>query len=284
MHPQLFTIHEVGEQLAPYVRRVLHAEAQIELVIRPAPTGYVYLGSIFNSGAIYVVDGEREIHSSTGWHFSGQLRNHNLRVRYHGHVGHLLAEFTPTGFYRLTGIRAQRLTNAAADVVTFSASLAKRLATVKLDAFSPVERVHIVEQCLVKLIPQARVEDHVVAQAARMLEESNGSARIDQIAAELEVSERTLCRRFQRIVGVTPKYFGQVRQINYAVEMLMADNVAALTAIAHRGGFYDQSHFIKAMHTFFEQGPQQFLNSRDPELATFLGKSRRVTAAAPSER
>jgi len=108
-----------------------------------------------------------------------------------------------------------------------------------------------------------------------MLEQSNGSARIDQIAAELKVSERTLCRRFQRIVGMTPKYFGQVRQINYAVEMLMADDVAALTAIAHQGGFYDQSHFIKAMHTFFEQGHQQFLNSRDPELATFLGKSRR---------
>ena len=282
MHPELFTIHRPSECLLPFVRRFLHAETDVDLLVRPAPTGYVYLGAIFGDGAVYIVDGARELHCATGWHFSGQLRNHDVRVRYRGRVAHMLAEFTPTGFYRLTGVPAYRLTNASDDVMAYAPSLAQRLAPVRLQPLSLHERIEAVERCLVDLIPQARAEDTVVADAARMLEESNGGARIDHVAATLAVSARNLSRRFQHVVGVTPKYFGQVRQINYAVELLFSEDVAALTAIAHQGGFFDQSHFIKAMHAFFAQGPQQFLRSRSPELAVFLGKSRSVRGSPRS--
>jgi AraC-like DNA-binding protein len=267
MNAELYTIHNV-------------TDAVVDTVIAPAPTGYVYLGAMFNDGDIFILERDTEIRSKTGWHFSGQLHNHDVRVCYRGHVGHLLAEFTPTGFYRLTGIPAERVTNTSNDIAAFSAPLATGLARIILEPLSTHERVRAVDEHLCALIPQARDDDHLVASAARMLEESNGLARIEAICSQLAVDERQLRRRFRRIVGVTPKYFGQVRQINYAVEMLFAENATALTALALAGGFYDQSHFVKAMHSFFGQGPQRFLRSRHSALGTFLAQSR--TASLPA--
>ena len=279
MNPELYTIHESSVRLAPFVRRFMHVDTLADTSVTPAPTGYTYLGSVFNSGDIYIVDRGCEIRPSTGWHISGQLRNHDVTVCYRGHVGHLLAEFTPTGFYRLTGIFGDRATNKAADVITFSPRLAQALASIRLEPLSTNERLHAIEHCLLELIPQARDDDTVVASAGRMLENSNGLMRIESISDELGVSERQLCRRFRRIVGVTPKYFGQVRQINYTVEMLLSGDAAALTGLALEAGFYDQSHFVKAMHRFFGQGPRRFLNSRHSVLAVFIGASRRFAAS-----
>ncbi len=111
-----------------------------------------------------------------------------------------------------------------------------------------------------------------------MLEESDGRAPLEDVCAALDVSPRHLRRQFRRIVGVTPKYFGQVKQINHAIERMFSGDAEQVAAMALECGFYDQSHFIKAMHSFFGEGSHRFLRSRQPLLSTFLGQSRRASA------
>ena len=62
-------------------------------------------------------------------------------------------------------------------------------------------------------------------------EASNGAVRVVDICADLGVNPRELIRRFTHIVGVTPKLFGQVMQINWVVGLLYANDTAGLAQI-----------------------------------------------------
>jgi AraC-like DNA-binding protein len=76
-------------------------------------------------------------------------------------------------------------------------------------------------------------------------------------------------------VGVNPKFFGQILQINWVVGLLYFNDVSTLTEMAHEAGFHDQSHFHHAMRRFFNEGPREFLASDHMHFKAFLGSSRR---------
>ena len=93
------------------------------------------------------------------------------------------------------------------------------------------------------------------------------------ICIELDVSERRLNRQFRDIVGIAPKYYARVVQMNIVIGMLMSNDKAALTELAHKCGYYDQSHFVKTMQQFFQQSPREFLNSDN----CFCGREKKVS-------
>lgn len=148
--------------------------------------------------------------------------------------------------------------------------------SIRLEPMSTAQRVLAVENALRLLTRQTRDDSSEVAGAVRALEGSDGRAPLDALCRTLGVSSRHLRRQFRRIVGVTPKYFAQVKQINHAVERMLPGDVQQVAAMALECGFYDQSHFIKAMHSFFGEGSHRFLRSRQPLLSTLLGRSRRA--------
>jgi AraC-like DNA-binding protein len=91
-------------------------------------------------------------------------------------------------------------------------------------------------------------------------------------------------RRFTHVVGVGPKFFGQILQINWVVSLLYADDTPSLTEIAHEAGFYDQAHFNHAMQQFFSEGPREFLQSDHVFFKAFLGESRKFGPSAGRPR
>lgn len=117
--------------------------------------------------------------------------------------------------------------------------------------------------------------------AVRLIEEANGALRIADICREVGLGPRQLNRRFQSIVGLSPKTFAQILQINWVVALLYANDTAKLTEIAHDAGFYDQAHFNRAMQRFFNEGPREFLRSDHPAFRTFLAGSRRYGPTSP---
>jgi AraC-like DNA-binding protein len=115
-----------------------------------------------------------------------------------------------------------------------------------------------------------------------MFEAAHGAVKVADICREVGIGQRQLARRFREIVGVAPKFFGQVLQINWVVGLLYFNDTATLTEIAHDAGFYDQAHFNHAMQRFFREGPRAFLKSDHVAFKTFLGASRRFGPGAPA--
>lgn len=94
------------------------------------------------------------------------------------------------------------------------------------------------------------------------------------LCAELGISRRHLSRKFNQQVGIAPKFFGQVLQINWAIGLLYSGDDESLTHVAQSAGFFDQAHFVHAMQRIFTASPREFLDGDDISLRTFLATSR----------
>lgn len=96
------------------------------------------------------------------------------------------------------------------------------------------------------------------ALAAAILRQTNGNARCAAIAKQLDISERTLRRRFQDHLGCSPKTYA--RQLRLTAAALTAEQEAKpqWAAIAVEKGFHDQAHLINEFQALAGVTPQEF--------------------------
>lgn len=267
MRTKVFESLPVAPDLAPFVRRFLHADGDARATVTFSPSSCVYLGHVFNDGDVRAgIDGAPQRYRS-GWHVWGPMHGAHLAVRYRGAVGHLLAEFTPTGFYRLFGHPPALLAGRAMELSGFDPGLTAILKSALADARGREARLEAIESVLRGRIAEARREAPGVAAAVAAFEANDGSVKIAALCGELGISARQLNRLFLANVGLPPKHFAQVCQVRRAAALL-GEPGADLLAIALDCGFYDQAHFIKAMRRFFGAAPNDC--RRAATIATLL--------------
>jgi AraC-like DNA-binding protein len=275
-----FEIVAPPEHLRPFVRRYLYANRRLQagVTFHAKPTGYAYLSNFFgqSAGDHHVMNGKR-FDRALRWFFFGQITDHEVIFHHAQSLELIVCELTATGHHRLFGISGQRVLGLAApfeEAAPEQVSLAKECFILGPEA--PRDD-HVAEAngFIGRLAAHARAPDPTVEQAVAMLEGSNGAARIADVCERLGVGRRKLDRRFSDIVGVSPKLFAQVMQINWVVSLLYSDDKAGLAQLALEAGFYDQAHFNHAMQRFFREGPREFLHSEHPAFRSFLAGSRR---------
>jgi AraC-like DNA-binding protein len=283
-----FEIVAAPEAARPFVRRCMYANHALTepLTLRPKPTGYMYFSYWFgrSRGDGWTVNGVWRPRRSS-YHMAGPIVEHEISVTVRENLQIVLCELGATACQRLFGVPAKALTGIApplGSVNQRAAALARR----HLVAGSAATRERHVQEIagfFGALARSARPADDAVESAVALLEEHNGAIRVSDVCAGIGIGPRQLNRRFTNIVGVTPKTFGQILQINWVVGMLYFNESEKLTDIAHEAGFYDQAHFNHAMHRFFQEGPREFLESDHVAFKTFLGASRHYgpSVAAP---
>lgn len=85
-----------------------------------------------------------------------------------------------------------------------------------------------------------------------------GICEIGKLSQKHGLSERTLQRRFQNYVGLTPKQFSTIIRFQSSLTELNGKQNSKLTDIAYASGYSDQSHFIRQFKTFTKQKPFRF--------------------------
>ncbi|TGL87171.1 AraC family transcriptional regulator [Leptospira congkakensis] len=88
--------------------------------------------------------------------------------------------------------------------------------------------------------------------------EEKGNCEIGKLSKKLGLSERTLQRRFQNYVGLTPKQFSSIIRFQSSLNELNGEAKSKLTDIAYVSGYADQSHFIRQFKSFTKQKPFRF--------------------------
>ena len=86
--------------------------------------------------------------------------------------------------------------------------------------------------------------------------------QIKQMAQEIGFSHKHLRATFQDVVGVSPKKYLQILQINHTLRDFAHSPQINLTEIALNHGFYDQSHFIRVFKSFAGMTPSAFRKKR----------------------
>lgn len=283
MEKNIYEVVPAPPELKRYLRSYMIADSanQGEIAMPVRPTGYYYFGWVLaHSDSTFAEFGTQnlEVKSETT-HLSGQVSDDNIGIRYQGAVRHILAEFTATGLYELFNVKAQPWTNICAGGTTVCSAMKE------IESFLVNESKHMDDHSIdyhKELLSSALIaqSEHsikapdYVSKAVKEIELKNGLIHLAELSGELNISSRQLNQKFTEIVGISPKYFAGILQINRVVRAMLENDSSYLADLAQVHGFFDQSHLIKTAQKFLGAPPLEFLNSEEEILFTFLGKSR----------
>lgn len=273
--PANYDAFEPSTALRPFVHRYLygwsrHAEGS-RLQIRP--TGGVFL-SYVPGAPLRVYFREHQRDTRTPLFIGGQLRSEQPVLESQGSLRLVGVELRPTGFYRLFGHDASPLTDDLTDMEEAFPDHAAAL-TSRLDATASIEDIiHGIETYLLELAENA-VDTPRIDRIVQRVGEQRGLVSIEALAQQSGWSVRQLRRQFTRVVGVPPKHYAKIVQVNTVVAALMSENFDALQALALDHGYYDHAHFIRDFQQLVGSNPTEFMRSGSPFLRTFLGNASR---------
>lgn len=118
---------------------------------------------------------------------------------------------------------------------------------------SAAARVEHVEGFLLSALGQ-HDEDLLIAAACDALNALDERCSIGDLARSLDVTERTLERRFRSQIGTTPKRYSRVIRLRKAI--LRRKSGASWADAAYATGYYDQSHMIRDFQALYGLSPK----------------------------
>jgi len=237
------------------------------------PTGAIYL-NVLIQGSISFDLSHVENLPAPRLYFGGQLHREMPITHLRGPLLLVGIAFRPTGFYRLFGSDASELTDRVVPVEEVDVALAKQLDDALPGIDSPEAGAALLQDLLLDRLPAAR-QPGLCERAVEELEACGGRMGINSLSERCHVSRRHLQRLFMRQVGLPPKTYAKIVQLNQVVTALQSGESEAMNQVALANGYYDQAHFIRDFSRLVGSNPGEFLASRDPFLRIFLGRKLR---------
>ncbi|AKT41467.1 helix-turn-helix domain-containing protein [Chondromyces crocatus] len=135
------------------------------------------------------------------------------------------------------------------------------------------EVVAILEEVIARRLPASEAHEaptQLALDAAARL----GTARVNDVAKALGVSERTLRRVFREAVGMSPKEFSQLTRFHRALREARAGLHVDWAGIASATGYYDQAHLIAEFRKIVGVTPRAFLGELRGAASSTTGRER----------
>jgi AraC-like DNA-binding protein len=267
--------HPCAEDLAPFLHRHMHGAGADGRAgsLRIPPTGGIFLSYVPGSPLV-VHFRERAYTRRPRFFVGGQLRREQPLLVSDGRFELIGTEFTPTGFYRLFRKDASVYTD---DIGDFCRDFPDHAAWLeeRLDDRAPLrKRLDVIEELIRRLAADAAETPRVDA-AVRSIASRRGMVKVEDIAGQVGLTTRQLHRRFVRAVGVSPKHYAKIVQVNEVFGALLAGDYEHIRELALDHGYFDQAHFIRDFQRFVGMSPTRFLESGSAFLRTYLGKASR---------
>ena len=173
------------------------------------------------------------------------------------HAALVGVHFRPGGAFAMLGVPPGALCDGHANLDAIWGARASELCERLCNAENSGERFHILDGAFLPRLAGASLLRDEVRFALRRLVAKN--ARINSVAADVELSHRRFIEVFSAEVGVTPKVFSRVgrfqRTWNLAKESVALD----WAELALTGGYADQSHLIREFVLLSGHSPRELL-------------------------
>lgn len=166
--------------------------------------------------------------------------------------------FHPEGYAKLFRRPAKELTNCGTSGWEIVQKEDRELLERLQEAAGEMERIQLLNFAFIKKIYRNDLAFDAVDAAVAHLRREAGKVTIDKLAREYNMSARTLQRKFVARIGVGPKTFGRIMRFNHVMRMANENRSANWQDLLFKGGFYDQTHFIKEFRHFTGLTPTQY--------------------------
>lgn len=167
--------------------------------------------------------------------------------------------FYPNALKGIFGIDAGELTDSCMDMGQLISAKKSALSEQLLNAGTIEERIEILSAYLYAELQRNRqATDEATQYALDRISAARGNISMKDLQTTLQLSERTLERRFRQQIGITPKLFSRICRFQETLLQLKNNGYEKLSDIAYENGYADQSHFIRAFKEFTGTSPFQY--------------------------
>ena len=172
--------------------------------------------------------------------------------------------FTPAAGRLVLGRSAADVTDTHVDLAEVGgldddALVAEIRAAMSPDPYDPAAHVVAIEAVERRLAAYLPVDGpgQLINEVVAWLRDHPEVTRVDELAAHVGLSERSLQRLVEQRVGMSPKWLIQRRRLHDAVEALKAGE-SSLADMAARLGYADQAHFTHDFRTVTGMTPGEY--------------------------
>jgi AraC-like DNA-binding protein len=166
----------------------------------------------------------------------------------------------PSAAPALFDLRADELTDSCVDVSLLTEPMRTPAHLLDPAATLPEQLEQFSAYLLAQVAATARPGVPGVQHALARLLATQGRVSLQELRQETQLSERSLQRRFQEQVGISPKLFARICQFQATLHELRAASYDKLSDLAFEHDYADQSHHIRGFKEFAGFSPRQYLH------------------------
>lgn len=166
----------------------------------------------------------------------------------------------PHSLISLFGIPAFELTDKPIDLTLLPQNKIISLQDRLLNCETIGEMILLLDNYIFELIKSTKNISDTIKYASDKLITHYFKESLIEIQKELNITERTFQRKFEKNIGVSPNTYRRICQFNSAFTDLNLRSYNNLSDIAFKHGYSDQSHYIRAFKEFTNINPTEYLN------------------------
>lgn len=193
-------------------------------------------------------------------HLCGQFIEH-LTIKLKGKTHLLCVEFKYGGLYSIFGIPQIEFQSKQIALCDICPSLCAEINGQLIEEENEDARVDIVEKALVKHLNKQKRIFLSLSESLDYWRNYPDKTDIKTISSLYNVSLRTLDRKFNTEVGITPKQYLDMLKINSIYQYIHRVKTIEWTNMAYLFGFTDQAHLIHFFKRTTGLSPAGFLKS-----------------------
>jgi AraC-like DNA-binding protein len=164
------------------------------------------------------------------------------------------------GVNRLLNMAVSDLTNQIINIDYFWGLRGKETIDKVIQAKRIQTKIHILNQFFTRLLSQpSEVNQQEIQYIIKFLEQKSGKITVDEIAHNLSLSYKSIYRKFNTHVGLSPKTYLKIIRFNRACRLLYHFPYINWGELVYHCGYYDQAHFINEFHHIMKESPMHFI-------------------------
>jgi AraC-like DNA-binding protein len=173
-------------------------------------------------------------------------------------IGLLIVVFQPWGLYAITGVPGVETTNRLLSLDNLFGPEGNTLLNQLQACSDNPGRIKRIEDFLRKRLHTVTHGLTQIQTAVQLIYQTNGSKPIGHLTQQLSITERSLERGFNKVIGMGPKQFARIIRLQHGLKVHREQPDLNLTELTYLAGYYDQAHFIREFTHLVGSTPSQY--------------------------
>lgn len=233
--------------LRPYLEYYLFLEIEIDKesydIFCTFPNGSCVMNVFYSQDLPIFIFQEKNIENLRSF-VSGYL-NHGVKLGKSGNYKCVFIQFTPLGSYHLFGIPPSKYFNTFIN----TEDLLGKTATYLIEDINLAKCSFDIADCLnsffYKFLYVKKTAITTTEYIFNKIVQEKGIIKVEKLAQKFNYPLRKLDRKFNNLLGLTPKDYAWLTRLSKAYQLLLFNPNFSISDVIYTLGYYDQSHMIR---------------------------------------